>query len=153
MGTVFLLIFTVSRAELCLLYFLLIVYSIEDLLNWTLCLSLQCAVFPLFFLLMYKMYNNLIVGFSWENLQYISPLLYSLSLSVIDRSIDRHFGGGLTRQFWFSYHNFFFFRLTWKKANTCSILTSCCCCAWFTVLCESRERFHSSFAILPYLMN
>ena len=117
MGTVFLLIFTVSRAELCLLYFLLIVYSIEDLLNWTLCLSLQCAVFPLFFLLMYKMYNNLIVGFSWENLQYISPLLYSLSLWSIDRSIDRHFGGVLTRQFWFSYHNFFFFRLTWKKLS------------------------------------
>ena len=73
--------------------------------------------FPCFFLLMYKMYNNLIVGFSWENLQYISPLLYSLSLSVIDRSIDHHFGGGLTRQFWFSYHNFFFFRLTWKKLS------------------------------------
>ena len=116
MGTVFLLIFTVSRAELCLLYFLLIVYSIEDLLNWTLCLSLQCAVFPLFFLLMYKMYNNLIVGFSWENLQYISPLLYSLSLWSIDLSI------AILVEVWqgsFDFHIIisFFFRLTWKKLS------------------------------------
>lgn len=152
MGTVFLLIFTVSRAELCLLYFLLIVYSIEDLLNWTLCLSLQCAVFPLFFLLMYKMYNNLIVGFSWENLQYISPLLYSLSLWSIDLSI------AILVEVWqgsFDFHIIisFFFKTNLEKAITCSILTSCCCCAWFTVLCESRERFHSSFAIIPYLMN
>ena len=118
MGTVFLLIFTVSRAELCLLYFLLIVYSIEDLLNWTLCLSLQCAVFPLFFLLMYKMYNNLIVGFSWENLQYISPLLYSLSLC--DRSIDLSIA--ILVEVWqgsFDFHIIIsiFFRLTWKKLS------------------------------------
>ena len=86
MGTFFLLIFTVSRAELFTLL------PTDRVFNWGLTelnIMFEFAmrrISPLL-LLMYKMYYNLIVGFSWENLQYISPLLYSLSLWSIDLSI------------------------------------------------------------------
>ena len=151
MGTFFLLIFTVSRAELFTLL------PTDRVFNWGLTelnIMFEFAmrrISPLL-LLMYKMYYNLIVGFSWENLQYISPLLYSLSLWSIDLSI------AILVEVWqgsFDFHIIisFFFKTNLEKAITCSILTSCCCCAWFTVLCESWERFHSSFAVLPYLMN
>ena len=113
MGTFFLLIFTVSRAELFTLL------PTDRVFNWGLTelnIMFEFAmrrISPLL-LLMYKMYYNLIVGFSWENLQYISPLLYSLSLWSIDLSI------AILVEVWqgsFDFHIIisFFFRLTWKK--------------------------------------
>lgn len=115
MGTFFLLIFTVSRAELFTLL------PTDRVFNWGLTelnIMFEFAmrrISPLL-LLMYKMYYNLIVGFSWENLQYISPLLYSLSLWSIDLSI------AILVEVWqgsFDFHIIisFFFRLTWKKLS------------------------------------
>lgn len=115
MGTFFLLIFTVSRAELFTLL------PTDRVFNWGLTelnIMFEFAmrrISPLL-LLMYKMYYNLIVGFSWENLQYISPLLYSLSLWWIDLSI------AILVEVWqgsFDFHIIisFFFRLTWKKLS------------------------------------
>ena len=115
MGTFFLLIFTVSRAELFTLL------PTDRVFNWGLTelnVMFEFAmrrISPLL-LLMYKMYYNLIVGFSWENLQYISPLLYSLSLWSIDLSI------AILVEVWqgsFDFHIIisFFFRLTWKKLS------------------------------------
>lgn len=115
MGTFFLLIFTVSRAELFTLL------PTDRVFNWGLTelnIMFEFAMrrnSPLL-LLMYKMYYNLIVGFSWENLQYISPLLYSLSLWSIDLSI------AILVEVWqgsFDFHIIisFFFRLTWKKLS------------------------------------
>lgn len=115
MGTFLLLIFTVSRAELFTLL------PTDRVFNWGLTelnIMFEFAmrrISPLL-LLMYKMYYNLIVGFSWENLQYISPLLYSLSLWSIDLSI------AILVEVWqgsFDFHIIisFFFRLTWKKLS------------------------------------